>query len=214
MQQSGIMEKRQAAIIGHRSAARGERTRALSARGRISCRDPAGAVCTAGNRILRIVATGAPDLQTFLSSKAAKKYLDSGGVAGTAVLSDEQAAEAMADPDIGRAYDQLHGQMLVEHARMRNGGKRGGKLQKMYLEETKERAQERDPDLVELDDGLQSFASTYPRESEVVELKFFGGLEALEIAAALHVSIKTVSRDWTFAKLWLCNELTARSTIA
>ena len=104
--------------------------------------------------------------------------------------------------------------VLVEHARARNAEKRGGKLQKIYLDETKELAQERDPDLVELDDVLQSFASTYPRESEVVELKFFGGLEENEIAAALHVSIKTVSRDWTFAKLWLCNELTARGTIA
>jgi RNA polymerase sigma-70 factor (ECF subfamily) len=87
-------------------------------------------------------------------------------------------------------------------------------VQKIYLDETKELSQERDPDLVELDEVLQSFAATYPRESEVVELKFFGGLKANEIAAALNVSIKTVSRDWTFAKLWLCNELTARGTLA
>jgi RNA polymerase sigma-70 factor, ECF subfamily len=105
-------------------------------------------------------------------------------------------------------------QVLVEHARTRNAEKRGGKLQKIYLDETKELSQEKDPDLVELDQVLQGFASTYPRESEVVELKFFGGLKESEIAAVLHVSIKTVSRDWTFAKLWLCNELTARSTLA
>jgi RNA polymerase sigma-70 factor, ECF subfamily len=105
-------------------------------------------------------------------------------------------------------------QVLVEHARARNAEKRGGKAQKIYLDETKELSQDRDPDLVELDEVLQSFAATYPRESEVVELKFFGGLKANEIAAALNVSIKTVSRDWTFAKLWLCNELTARGTIA
>ncbi len=105
-------------------------------------------------------------------------------------------------------------QVLVEHARARNAEKRGGKVQKIYLDETKELSQERDPDLVELDQVLQSFASTYPRESEVVELKFFGGLKETEIAALLDVSIKTVSRDWTFAKLWLCNELTARGTLA
>jgi RNA polymerase sigma-70 factor, ECF subfamily len=105
-------------------------------------------------------------------------------------------------------------QVLVEHARARNTEKRGGKLQKIYLDETKELSQDRDPDLVELDDVLQNFSGTYPRESEVVELKFFGGLKESEIAAVLKVSIKTVSRDWTFAKLWLCHELTARSTIA
>jgi RNA polymerase sigma factor (TIGR02999 family) len=105
-------------------------------------------------------------------------------------------------------------QVLVEHARARNAEKRGGKLRKIYLDETKELCQEQDPDLVELDDVLQSFANTYPRESEVVELKFFGGLKESEIAAVLSVSIKTVSRDWTFAKLWLCNELTARGTCA
>lgn len=105
-------------------------------------------------------------------------------------------------------------QVLVEHARARNAEKRGGKLQKIYLDETKELSQDKDPDLVELDEVLQSFASTYPRESEVVELKFFGGLKETEIAVLLDVSIKTVSRDWTFAKLWLCNELTARGTLA
>ena len=105
-------------------------------------------------------------------------------------------------------------QVLVEYARARNAEKRGGKLQKIYLDETKELSQEEDPDLVELDEVLQSFASTYPRESEVVELKFFGGLKETEIATVLDVSIKTVSRDWTFAKLWLCNELTARGTFA
>ena len=68
--------------------------------------------------------------------------------------------------------------VLVEHARAHNAEKRGGKLQKIYLDETKELARRRDPDLVELDEVLQSFASTYPRESEVVELKFFGGLKS------------------------------------
>ena len=97
--------------------------------------------------------------------------------------------------------------VLVEYARARQAKKRGGKLQKIYLDETKELLQEQDPDLVELDDVLQSFASSHPRESEVVELKFFGGLEANEIAAVLDVSQKTVLRDWNFARLWLRREL-------
>lgn len=102
---------------------------------------------------------------------------------------------------------QLMRRVLMEHARGRNTGKRGGKLEKLYLDETRELAQERPPDLIALDDALKSFAGTFPRESEVVELKFFGGLEAKEIAEVLHVSTKTVLRDWSFAKLWLCREL-------
>ena len=98
--------------------------------------------------------------------------------------------------------------VLMEYARAQKAGKRGGGMEKLYLDETRELAQERPPDLIALDDALQSFASTFPRESKVVELKFFGGLEAKEIAEVLDVSTKTVLRDWNFAKLWLCRELT------
>jgi|SRR5579859_35822 len=84
----------------------------------ISFRDPAGALCPVGNRILRIVAMGVPDLQAFLSSKTGRRYLESGRVARTAVLTDEQVAEVLADPEIGKAYGQLNGRLLVEHERI------------------------------------------------------------------------------------------------
>jgi len=102
---------------------------------------------------------------------------------------------------------QLMRRVLLEHARGHNAEKRGGKLEKLYLDETHELSDERGPDLISLDDALKSFTSTYPREGEVVELKFFGGLEANEIAEVLDVSQKTVLRDWNFAKLWLRREL-------
>jgi RNA polymerase sigma factor (TIGR02999 family) len=98
-------------------------------------------------------------------------------------------------------------QVLVEHARARQADKRGGKLRKIYLDETRELGHQRDPDLIELDEALRNFAGLYPRESEVVELKFFGGLGLDDIAQALNVSAKTVARDWIFAKAWLCREL-------
>jgi len=97
--------------------------------------------------------------------------------------------------------------ILVQHARTHNAEKRGGKLEKLYLDETRELSCERRPDLVALDDALASFTASYPREGQVVELKFFGGLEANEIAEVLSVSEKAVSRDWHFAKLWLRREL-------
>lgn len=98
--------------------------------------------------------------------------------------------------------------ILVQHAREHNREKRGGKLEKLYLDETRELSCKRQPELVALDDALRGFAATYPREGMVVELKFFGGLEANEIAEVLDVSQKTVLRDWNFAKLWLRRELT------
>lgn len=102
---------------------------------------------------------------------------------------------------------QLMRRVLLEHARGHNTEKRGGKLEKLRLDETRELSDERAPDLIALDDALKSFTSTYPREGNVVELKFFGGLQANEIAEVLDVSQKTVLRDWNFAKLWLRREL-------
>lgn len=109
---------------------------------------------------------------------------------------------------------QMMRRILVQHARTHNRDKRGGKWEKIYLDETRELGNERPPDLVALDDALRSFATTYPRESEVVELKFFGGLDRDEIAEVLKVSSKTVSRDWNFAKLWLYRELSQQGTHA
>ncbi len=102
---------------------------------------------------------------------------------------------------------RLMRQILIEHARGHNAEKRGGKLEKLYLDETHHLARERTPDLVALDDALKDFATSHPRESEVVELKFFGGLDADEIAEVLNVSSKTVARDWKFAKVWLLHHL-------
>lgn len=101
---------------------------------------------------------------------------------------------------------RLMRRILVEHARAHNAAKRGGLQQKLVLDEARAVAQT-GTDLVALDGALQNLARNYPRKSEVVELKFFGGLESREIAEVLQVSEKTVLRDWSFAKLWLCREL-------
>jgi RNA polymerase sigma factor (sigma-70 family) len=67
---------------------------------------------------------------------------------------------------------------------------------------------DRTRDLVELDDALTALAALNPRVSQVVELRYFGGLTEAETAEALHVSTDTVLRDWKFAKVWLHRELT------
>ena len=94
--------------------------------------------------------------------------------------------------------------ILVDHARAhKEGARRSGAEQKLALDETGDGMVE----LVALDAALETFAQSYPRKNEVVELKFFGGLETREISDVLEVSEKVVLRDWTFAKLWLCRAL-------
>ena len=105
---------------------------------------------------------------------------------------------------------QIMRRILTLHARTHNAAKRGGQLQKVYLDETRELAHESTPDLIAVDDALENFAITFPRESKVVEMKFFGGMETREIAEALGVSEKTVLRDWIFARAWLGRQLTQR----
>ena len=102
---------------------------------------------------------------------------------------------------------QLMRRVLLEHARRHNAAKRGGKLEKLHLDETRELSDERAPDLIALDDALKSFTSTYPREGEVVELKFFGGLSIEETAEVMKLGHATVERDWKMARAWLRRKL-------
>jgi RNA polymerase sigma factor (TIGR02999 family) len=102
---------------------------------------------------------------------------------------------------------RLMRRILVDHARAHNAAKRGGLDQKLTLDEARDLPTKDAVELVALDGALENLAQTYPRKSEVVELKFFGGLDMKEISKVLEVSEKTVLRDWNFAKLWLCREL-------
>jgi RNA polymerase sigma factor (TIGR02999 family) len=97
--------------------------------------------------------------------------------------------------------------ILVDSARARGNQKRGGDVHKVSLDEALVVSRERDADLVALDDALQALVAVHSRKSQVVELRFFGGLSIEETAEVLHVSPDTVKRDWRFAKLWLLREL-------
>jgi RNA polymerase sigma factor (TIGR02999 family) len=102
--------------------------------------------------------------------------------------------------------------ILVESARARRFQKRGGGSQMEPLDEEGIAAGEPRRDLVALDDALTALASMDPRKSQVVEMRFFGGLTVDETAEALHVSPETVRRDWRLAKAWLLSELGPEST--
>jgi RNA polymerase sigma factor (TIGR02999 family) len=97
--------------------------------------------------------------------------------------------------------------VLVDHARARGNEKRDGGVPRVSLDEALVVSPERGQDLVALDAALQTLEVAHPRHSQVVELRFFGGLTLDETAEALRVSRDTVKRDWRFAKLWLLREL-------
>jgi RNA polymerase sigma factor (TIGR02999 family) len=97
--------------------------------------------------------------------------------------------------------------VLVDFARSRRNEKRGGGVPHLTLDDALVVSGGRSPDLVALDDALRLLAEVHPRKSQVVELRYFGGLTLDETAAALDISVDTVKRDWRFARLWLLREL-------
>lgn len=105
---------------------------------------------------------------------------------------------------------RLMRRILVDHARSKNNVKRGGSVRRVALDEAIAIAAERGADLVALDDALGALATIDARKSQVVELRFFGGLSVEETAHALHVSRETVMRDWRLAKAWLLREIATR----
>ena len=105
---------------------------------------------------------------------------------------------------------RLMRRILVDYARSRSYVRRGGEARHVQLEEASMLSHEKGPDLVALDDALQALATIDRRKSEVIELRFFGGLSVDETAEVLKVSADTVMRDWRLAKSWLLHELSPR----
>ena len=102
---------------------------------------------------------------------------------------------------------RLMRRVLVDAARARSVGKRGGGALQVSLSETLTVQEGPSPDLLALDVALTALDELDPRKCKVVEIRFFGGLSVDETADALHVSTGTVSRDWRIAKAWLAREL-------
>ena len=98
-------------------------------------------------------------------------------------------------------------QVLVDHARRQTAAKRGARAEVLPLEVAGEIVAPSRIDFEALDGVLQALARVGPRQGEVVELKFFGGLTNQEIGEILQVSERTVANDWEFARSWLKREL-------
>ncbi len=102
---------------------------------------------------------------------------------------------------------QLIRRILVDHARRRHAGKRGGEARKLSLDESIATPQHKDIDLVALDDALTDLSRLDAQQAQVIELRFFAGLTIAESAEALGISPATVHRDWITAKAWLFDQV-------
>jgi RNA polymerase sigma factor (TIGR02999 family) len=102
-------------------------------------------------------------------------------------------------------------QILIDAARSKRAQKRGGQSPHVVIDESLLVSEEPRADVIALDDALSTLATIDPRKSQVVELRFFGGLDIEETAAVLGISPETVKRDWKLAKAWLRRELTQRT---
>jgi len=103
---------------------------------------------------------------------------------------------------------QLMRRILVDFARANAYAKRGGGALHLDLDEVAVVSPDRGTDIVALDEALTSLAALSPRQSQVVELRFFGGLSLEETAEVLKVSVGTVRRDWSLARAWLHRAVT------
>ena len=106
---------------------------------------------------------------------------------------------------------QMMRRILVDYARSRNFAKRGGGERALSLDEGLIVSEERSAEVVAVHEALEGLAKIDPRQAQIVELKFFGGLSNDETGEVLAVSPGTVARDWTMAKAWLRREISRTS---
>jgi RNA polymerase sigma factor (TIGR02999 family) len=98
-------------------------------------------------------------------------------------------------------------EILVDHARRRGAAKRGADRLTLTLDEAVALPQRKELDVIVLDDALNRLTEMDPRQSKIVELRFFGGLSVEETCEVLKISSATVKREWATARLWLQREM-------
>jgi RNA polymerase sigma factor (TIGR02999 family) len=107
---------------------------------------------------------------------------------------------------------QLMRRIMVDHARKRHSLKRGGDPLRVTLDEAAWVTETRSEELLALDEALQNLAAQDQRKSQIVELRYFGGLTVQETADFLKLSPRNVEREWTVAKAWLYRALTEQKS--
>ena len=122
-------------------------------------------------------------------------------------LSGEALTEISDRRHLFAAAAQAMRQVLVDHARRRGAGKRGGNRTRVPLDQVLASFDEQGLDVIDLHEALDRLAQLHPRQAQVVTLRFFGGLSVPEVAETLAVSDTTVESDWRFARAWLRGRL-------
>jgi RNA polymerase sigma-70 factor (ECF subfamily) len=107
---------------------------------------------------------------------------------------------------------QLMRRIMVDHARERQAVKRGAEAQKVSLDEAALVTETRSKELLALDEALERLAAQDRRKSQIVELRYFGGLTVEETAEFLKLSQRTVEREWNMAKAWLYRALSGEES--
>ena len=97
--------------------------------------------------------------------------------------------------------------VLVDRARARRAGKRGAGEPLITLTDAANAGVNSADQVLDVDRAIERLAAAFPRPAQVVEMRFFGGLELEEIGAVLGITERTVKRDWAFARAWLAREL-------
>jgi RNA polymerase sigma factor (TIGR02999 family) len=147
----------------------------------------------------------------FLAGEARQQTLD------TTALVHEAYLKLVGNQDLpARGRDYFFGaaaramrQLLVDAARRRGRQRRGAGERPLTLSTADAAAPGVEADVLEVDEALGRLAAAYPRQAQVVECRFFGGLSVEEAAAVLGISPRTVKRDWMLAQAWLFRELRA-----
>jgi RNA polymerase sigma factor (TIGR02999 family) len=103
---------------------------------------------------------------------------------------------------------QMMRRVLIDHARERQAAKRPGAAVKVVLDDRVGATQPRDCELMALDQALVELARIDPRQGQIMELRYFGGLSEQEVAAVLSISRATVTREWHTARAWLYRRMT------
>ena len=143
------------------------------------------------------------------------KHDDPGFTQSATALVNEAWLKLSGTPEVA-GYSPLHfrriaaramRQVLVEAARRRTAEKRGGQSVPVTLEEAHIVSVETADDLLLLNDSLAELAQMSPRQAQMIELRFFAGLEVQEVAEAMGLSEATVHRDWRAARAWLAMRL-------
>ena len=122
-------------------------------------------------------------------------------------LVDQKKANWQSRVQFFAAAAKVMRHVLVDYARSRKAAKRGGAYCRLSLDEATVSAQEKDADLLSLNEALNHLSEIDPQQSRVVELRVFGGLTVEDTAQALGISPRTVKREWSMAKAWLHQQI-------